>query len=177
MTDIFSKIGKIYNEAGHNHYGEGVSQIEHAVQCARLAVEEGERSDMVVAALLHDIGHLIGEVNSDHGNFRHDHAGAEFLSRYFPPGVTEPVRLHASAKRYLCTTEAGYIDSLSEASRYSLEHQGGLMTEDEVTAFRAEPFYEHAIRLRRWDDEAKDETFASTPFNSFSRYVEDVCNV
>jgi len=175
MTDIFSKIAKIYNEMGHHHYGEGVSQIEHSVQCARLAVEDGERSDMVVAALLHDIGHLIGEVNQGHGHFHHDHVGAEFLSHYFPPGVTEPVRLHASAKRYLCTTEAGYIDSLSEASRHSLDHQGGLMTEDEITSFRAEPFYEQAIRLRRWDDEAKDEKLASTPFNSFSGYVEDVC--
>ncbi|MBN0988246.1 HD domain-containing protein [Amphritea pacifica] len=176
MTDILSNIEQIYNEMGHNHYGEGVSQIEHAVQCARLAVEDGERADMVVAALLHDIGHLFAGVNPGHGDFCHDQAGAEYLSQYFPPGVTEPVRLHVSAKRYLCTTEAGYIDSLSEASRYSLEHQGGFMTEDEITAFRAEPFYEQAIRLRRWDDEAKDEQLASTPFSSFSQKIAEVCN-
>ncbi|WP_428035341.1 phosphonate degradation HD-domain oxygenase [Amphritea sp.] len=175
MTEIYSKIEQIYNEMGHNHYGEGVSQVEHAVQCARLAEEDGERADMVVAALLHDIGHLIDEVNSVHGNFRHDLVGAEFLSHDFPPGVTEPIRLHASAKRYLCTVEAGYIDSLSEASRYSLAYQGGLMTADEVTAFRAEPFHEQAIRLRRWDDEAKDETLSTTPFTCFSHYLEEVC--
>ena len=175
MTDIFSKIEQIYNEKGHNHYGEGVSQIEHAVQCACLAVDDDERSDMVVAALLHDIGHLVEEVSTTHGNVHHDLAGAEFLSSDFPPGVTEPIRLHASAKRYLCTVEAGYIDSLSPASRYSLDYQGGLMTEEEVTLFRAEPFHEQAIRLRRWDDEAKDDELVSTPFTSFKRYLEDVC--
>ncbi|WP_299199860.1 hypothetical protein [uncultured Amphritea sp.] len=174
MTDILSKIEQIYNEKGHKHYGEGVSQVEHAVQCARQAVDDGERDDMVVAALLHDIGHLIDEVNPVHGNFHHDLVAAEFLSNGFPPGVIEPIRLHVSAKRYLCTVEAGYIDGLSEASRHSLEHQGGLMSADEVTAFRAEPFHEQAIQLRRWDDEAKDDMLASTPFASFSHYLESV---
>lgn len=175
MTDILSKIEQIYNEMGHKHYGEGISQVEHAVQCARLAMEDGERADMIVAALLHDIGHLIDEESPVHGNFRHDLLAAEFLSNGFPPGVTEPIRLHVSAKRYLCTVEAGYIDGLSEASLYSLEYQGGLMTVDEVTAFRTEPFHEQAMQLRRWDDEAKDDTLASTPFFSFSAYLQEVC--
>lgn len=167
MAEILKQIEEIYSSMGQNHYGEGITQTEHAVQCARLAREDGERSDMVVAALLHDIGHLVEEISPEHGNFRHDSVGAEYLAPYFPPGVTEPIRLHAQAKRYLCTVEAGYSDSLSEASKHSLAHQGGLMSEEEITAFRAEPFYQQAIKLRRWDDEGKDPALAATPFSDF----------
>lgn len=173
MAEILKQIEAIYDSMGHNQYGEGITQTEHGVQCARLAQEDGERSDMVVAALLHDIGHLIEEISPEHGNFKHDKVGAEFLAPYFPPGVTEPIRLHAQAKRYLCTVEAGYIDGLSEASRYSLVHQGGLMSELEVTAFRAEPFYQQAIKLRRWDDEGKDPALAAAPFADFLADLQD----
>ncbi|MCV6610991.1 MAG: HD domain-containing protein [Amphritea sp.] len=176
MAEILKQIEEIYSSMGHNQYGEGITQTEHGVQCARLAQEEGERSDMVVAALLHDIGHLVEEISSEHGNFKHDKVGAEYLAPYFPPGVTEPIRLHAQAKRYLCTVESGYIDSLSEASKYSLEHQGGLMSEDEVTAFRAEPFYQQAIKLRRWDDEGKDPELTATPFSDFKEDLESALN-
>jgi len=167
MQDIIRQIEQIYADMGHNQYGEGISQTEHGVQCARLAKDSGESSEMVVAALLHDIGHLVEEISPEHGNFKHDHSGADFLAPYFPVAVTEPIRLHAQAKRYLCTVENGYFETLSEASVYSLKHQGGLMSEQEVTDFRAQPFYQEAVLLRRWDDEGKDTELSATPFAEF----------
>lgn len=167
MTEILQQIETIYAEMGHNQYGEGITQTEHGVQCAKLAKRDGQNSQLVVAALLHDIGHLVEEISAEHGNFKHDKVGADFLAPYFPAEVTEPIRLHAQAKRYLCTVEEGYLETLSEASLYSLKHQGGLMNEQEVEQFRAEPFYQQAVLLRRWDDEGKDIELAATPFTEF----------
>lgn len=169
---ILAEIEQLYADMGRNTYGEGITQTEHGVQCAELACRAGESPALVTAALLHDIGHLLEEISTEHGNFRHDKVGADYLLPLFGAEVAEPVRLHAQAKRYLCTVEEGYFESLSVASVHSLKHQGGLMTEAEVEQFRQQPQFEAAIKLRRWDDAGKDPELASLPFERYREYMQ-----
>jgi [1-hydroxy-2-(trimethylamino)ethyl]phosphonate dioxygenase len=114
---------------------------------------------LVVAALLHDIGHLIHGLGEDiaysGSDAKHEEAGQQWLARYFGPDVTEPVRLHVDAKRYLCGCESRYEASLSPASRQSLALQGGPMNDAQRREFAEQPFARDAVRLRRWDDRAK----------------------
>lgn len=141
------------------YHGEAVSQEEHALQSADLAASEGAPDALVVAALLHDVGHLLDGQDEDLAHRgvdgRHEEAGCAWLGRYFGPEVTEPIRLHVAAKRYLCAVEPSYRDGLSPASELSLQLQGGPMDADEVAAFEANPHFQDAVRLRHWDDAAK----------------------
>jgi [1-hydroxy-2-(trimethylamino)ethyl]phosphonate dioxygenase len=141
------------------YFGEPVSQQEHALQAAWLAEEEGAKDSLVVAAVLHDIGHLLHdlpETIADTGvDAQHEEIGNGWLMRHFGPEVTEPVRLHVAAKRYLCAVEPEYFAELSPASVQSLELQGGPMGTEEVAEFEANPFWRDAVLLRRWDDRAK----------------------
>jgi gamma-butyrobetaine dioxygenase len=141
------------------YHGEDVSQEEHALQAAELAEREGASDALVVAALLHDVGHLLDGQDEDLAlrgvDGRHEEAGCAWLERSFGPEVTEPIRLHVAAKRYLCTVEPPYAAGLSPASQLSLEVQGGLMTPAEVAEFESNPYFRDAIRLRHWDDTAK----------------------
>ena len=156
MNSVVAEIEEIFEKHGQEHYGEGVSQIEHALQCAYEAKAAGAQESLIAAALLHDIGHLIElEKDDEFGVHRHNRSGAAYLARHFGPEVTEPVRLHVAAKRYLCSVEGEYFGCLSPASVHSLEKQGGPMSEDEVAAFRAQPGWEEAVALRRWDDMGK----------------------
>ena len=154
-------------------YDEEVSQLEHAVQGAILARSEQGNSKDVAAALLHDIGHfLMADAAQDERNqdrdLRHETVGANWLSHAFVPEVTEPVRLHVPAKRYLCATEPGYWEDLSEGSKISLRKQGGPMNKNEVAAFAMLPGYEAALQLRRIDDRAKVVGLATPPMGSFT---------
>ncbi|MCV6587418.1 MAG: HD domain-containing protein [Marinobacterium sp.] len=167
MDSVIEQIEQIYQTMGQQQYGEAITQTEHAVQCAELARRAGADSELIVAALLHDIGHLVEQISVEHGNFKHDKVGADWLAQWFRPQVTEPIRLHAQAKRYLCTVETGYEASLSEASRYSLGKQGGLMNTDECTDFEQQPTFLASLQLRRWDDEGKDPEMAAIAFDSF----------
>lgn len=147
--------------AGTNHYDETVSQHEHALQSAALATQRGGNPALVVAALLHDVGHLLVDEHAGRDGFlardlAHERVGAGWLSRTFGPGVTEPVLLHVAAKRYLCSIDATYYNGLSEASRRSFEVQGGTMTADESMTFLAHSAAPDAIELRRIDDLAKE---------------------
>jgi phosphonate degradation associated HDIG domain protein len=141
------------------YFGEPVSQRAHALQCAALAAREGAAPSLVGAALLHDIGHLLhglGESIADEGvDARHEDAGHDWLTRHFSDDVTEPVRLHVDAKRYLCAVDPAYAAALSPASQQSLALQGGPFTKSQVLAFADLPFAAEATRLRRWDDAAK----------------------
>ena len=161
-------------------YGrEPVSQLDHALQCAALAVEERAPASLVVAALLHDIGHLIPGAGRDFGarpaNYReddrHEIVGAAMLDRWFGPVVTQPIRLHVPAKRYLCAVDPDYYDGLSAGSRKTLELQGEAFDEDAAKRFLAQPYAEDAVRLRRWDDRAKTPNL-DVP--RLDRYREDV---
>jgi [1-hydroxy-2-(trimethylamino)ethyl]phosphonate dioxygenase len=156
---IVDEIVDLYARKGDASYGEGVSMNEHGLQAALLAEQEGEEAPMIVAALLHDIGHLLHdypETIADQGvDTQHESLASAWLSQYFPKEVSEPIRLHVAAKRFLCANVPGYFAELSPASVQSLQLQGGQMSPAESEAFRAEPFMAGALRLRRWDDQAK----------------------
>lgn len=152
-------------ERGDELYlGEAVTQRAHMLQTAAVGLAEGAGDALVVAALLHDVGHLVdpGAAEAlDHGrDAAHEEVGARWLARWFGPEVTEPVRLHVAAKRLLAAEDPAYRAALSPASTRSLALQGGPMTEAEAAAFRARPHAEAALRLRRWDDHGKDPSLS-----------------
>lgn len=159
VADAIVTLLKEHGDAAY--FGEPVSQRAHALQCAALATREGAAPSLVGAALLHDIGHLLhglGESIADEGvDAHHEDAGHDWLTRYFGDEVTEPVRLHVDAKRYLCAADPAYAAALSPASQQSLALQGGPFTKSQVLAFADLPFAAEAIRLRRWDDAAKTD--------------------
>jgi [1-hydroxy-2-(trimethylamino)ethyl]phosphonate dioxygenase len=152
---IFKKRGDI------SYFGECVSMTDHALQAAYFAGAEGAAPCLVVAALLHDIGHLIEEVPADIADWTsdacHETVGARWIAQRFSPEVSEPVRLHVPAKRYLCATDAHYLAKLSAASMVTLKLQGGPMSAREIAHFETEPFHKEAVRVRRWDDRGKIE--------------------
>ena len=159
-------IGEMFAGPGaRDHLGEPVPIGEHMLQAGALAEAAGAEGAQVVAALLHDIGHLLDE---DEDEERHGEAGANWLSRWFGDAVTEPVRLHVPAKRYLCAVGADYFGLLSAESVRTLSLQGGPMTAAEVAAFEALPFSWDAVAVRRWDDEAKDPVVTPPRFAHFA---------
>jgi gamma-butyrobetaine dioxygenase len=159
-ANIVEVILALFSEKGQGAYfGESVTETEHALQCAHLAAQSGAGSEVVAAALLHDIGHLLHglpeNVAKQGIDGRHELAGADWLRRYFAPAVVDPIRLHVAAKRYLCAIEPDYLSGLSDASRLSLRLQGGPMSAKEAARFESEPGFRSAIAVRRWDDAAK----------------------
>ena len=142
---------------GRSQYDETVTELDHALQSAALAASETGTDDEIVAALLHDVGHLLME--ESHNNFgpdlKHETVGANWLDRFFPRTVTQPIRLHVLAKRYLCAINTEYWSTLSQASQTSLNMQGGPMRFSEVSQFQKTLGYEAAVWLRQFDDEAK----------------------
>jgi gamma-butyrobetaine dioxygenase len=169
MTAV-ETIGEMFAGPGaRDHLGEPVPIGEHMLQAGALAEAAGAESPLVAAALLHDIGHLLGEDEDRHGE-----AGADWLSQWFGDAVTEPVRLHVAAKRYLCAVDAGYFALLSAESVRTLSLQGGPMTAAEVAAFEALPFSRDAAAVRRWDDQAKDPAVTAPRFAHFAPLLEAV---
>lgn len=157
-ADLDELLARYDGPAATNQYDEAVTEREHALQAAALAVADGASDELVAAALLHDVGRLlVDDASEDHlrADRTHDTAGARYLARWFGPAVWGPVGGHVVAKRYLCATEPGYREALSPVSERSLVRQGGPMTEAEQEAFRAEPGWADAVALRRWDDRAK----------------------
>jgi [1-hydroxy-2-(trimethylamino)ethyl]phosphonate dioxygenase len=169
---IVDEVCTLFGSRGHEAYvGEPVSQLEHALQAAHHAEREQASDTLVVAALLHDIGHLIHKLPedaADHGiDTRHEKLGQAWLARYCGPDVTEPVRLHVAAKRYLCATDAEYLSQLSPASVQSLRLQGGPFDPAEAEEFEANPWYRDAVALRRWDDLAKIPGLSVPPLKHY----------
>jgi predicted HD phosphohydrolase len=132
---------------------------------------ESADSALVVAALLHDIGHLIELRDDTFGYHKHDQSGGIWLTARLPAVVSEPVRLHVAAKRYLCTIEPDYFGLLSMPSQYSLSKQGGPMTAEEAADFARQPFIDRAVRLRRWDDRVKTVAIEVPPLDSYRRAI------
>jgi gamma-butyrobetaine dioxygenase len=164
-------------DGARDYLGEPVSLAAHMLQAGALAEADGAPPALIAAALLHDTGHLRGRdvrvtqasgrelmAGNDNG---HGARGARWLSAWFPPAVTEPVRLHVAAKRYLCAVEPGYLALLSPASARTLSAQGGPMTAAQARAFAAHPCAAGAVRVRRWDDLAKDPAVAAPDFSHF----------
>lgn len=174
MPLTVDEITRLLRVRGSQQYGrEAVSQLEHALQCAQLAEQAGETPHTVVAALLHDLGHLLAAEreqradDSQHTDDLHQYVAMPFLRGLLPDAVLEPIRLHVEAKRCLCCTELGYWDTLSPASKRSLELQGGALTFEQSQAFRAQPFAEEALRLRRYDDLAKVAGLSTPPLGHY----------
>ena len=154
------QILRLFQEKGGRAYeGEGVSQLEHALQSAHLAERAGATRELVCAALLHDIGHLLndrGETPTLRGmDDLHQYAALPFLRRLFPEAVLGPIRLHVDAKRYLCATRPGYREALSADSQRSLELQGGVFSAAEAECFLRQRHAAEAVAVRLWDDAAK----------------------
>lgn len=156
MTTLtLSSIAALFENHGTAYYGgEAISQTAHALQCAQLAEQAGDPEPLIVAALLHDIGHLM-LAESLTTDMRHQETGADALASLFGEDVTEPVRMHVAAKRYLCAVDPAYFDTLSPVSVHSLSLQGGPYDSEQASAFAAQAHADAAVRLRRYDDLAK----------------------
>jgi phosphonate degradation associated HDIG domain protein len=167
-SKVINHILNAFRQRGDEKYAdEGVSQAQHALQTAMLARSHQAPDSLVVAALLHDLGHILSDQDlpeSCHENLddKHEELGFAFLTQHFDAEITDPIRMHVAAKRYLCTIEPDYRQRLSPTSLKSYFDQGGEMNVAEKLAFESEPHFSAAVRLRRWDDLAKDPN-ATTP--------------
>lgn len=162
MALTLNDITVLLHTQGSKQYGgEAVSQLEHALQCAYLAESAQETDETIVAAFLHDIGHLLsaGEVATtaidDSSDDLHQYIALPFIRTLFSDAVLEPIRLHVDAKRYLCAVDHNYWSTLSDASKKSLELQGGIYSDEDAAKFESNTYGQEAIRLRRYDDLAK----------------------
>lgn len=182
MNETMNELLALLVKDGAAQYGyEPVTQLAHGLQAAKLAEDAGEPPALIAAALLHDIGHLVEGADvrllelqeDDH----HEDRSAQALATCFPPAVVEPVRWHVRAKRYLCFAEAGYYEQLSDASRQSLALQGGPMNAREAEEFLRLPYAGDAVRLRRYDDRAKNPAAKTPPPAHFVAYVAQVATL
>jgi gamma-butyrobetaine dioxygenase len=162
MTGVKAIAALFAGPGAGGYLGEAVTIGVHMRQAGAIAEAAGAAAPLVAAALLHDIGHLRSETDARHGV-----GGARWLSQWFGEPVTEPVRLHVAAKRYLCATEPGYLGRLSAESVRTLAVQGGPMTPEQAAAFATLPFAPDAVAVRRWDDQAKDPAVTPPPFTHF----------
>jgi gamma-butyrobetaine dioxygenase len=169
VDDVLSALRARGAEA---YLGEPVTVTEHSLQAAAQAEADDRPAALVVAALLHDVGWLLHA-----GPRPHEERGAAYLAASFGPEVTEPVRLHVAAKRYLCAVDQEYYDRLSDASRLSLRLQGGPFTTAQARKFEEHPCFEAAIKLRRWDEEAKIPQLATPPLEQYLDYARTVISL
>ena len=172
-------IINLFAEKGSQMYGaEAVTQLQHALQCATLAEEACKSNEMITACLLHDLGHLIHDLGDDAGergiDDLHEYRALSMLGTLFEPAVTEPIRLHVAAKRYLCAVNTDYWKNLSDASKRSLELQGGMFSLEAASGFIRQPHAECAVQLRLYDDQAKVVNKLTPDFNHFTQYI-NVC--
>ena len=170
---MITELNDLFAGPGAGEYlGEPVTIGVHMRQAGALAQAAGAPDSLVAAALLHDVGHVLASRGApsldDTADARHGDKGADWLSQWFGPRVTEPVRLHVAAKRYLCAAEPGYLAGLSAESVRTLALQGGPMSEEEVIAFRNREYAMDAVAVRRWDDEAKEPSVTPPEFGHFA---------
>jgi len=174
------EIIDLYQRWGIEHYDEGLSQLGHALQTAALAVDAGASDELVVAALLHDVGHLLDLASAEDQwqptdiDLAHESVGARYLSGLFGPGVTAPIALHVRAKRYRTAVDSEYLASLSDGSTRSLEIQGGPFNEAEVAGFEQNAGFADAVRLRDWDDLGKVDGLRVAPLEEYRPVLERV---
>jgi len=172
LEDIFERRG------GEEYLGEPVTMAEHMLQGATIAEQNGHSETIIVAALLHDIGHFTSEFGmfsmDDTEDRYHEEAGAKMLEAFFPSIVTDCVRYHVAAKRYLCATKPEYFNRLSEASVHSLKLQGGPMSEADVFEFQKNPNIKEIVQVRFLDDAGKHADMQTPPFTYFAPMVQRV---
>ncbi|MGC5699425.1 HD domain-containing protein [Pseudomonas sp. NFXW11] len=161
QQQVVAEVFGLYERFGRSDYiGEPVSQIEHMSQAAQLALAEGYDDEVVLAAFFHDIGHICQQDAQSMGGFgvvSHERLGADYLRRAgFSERLARLVEYHVQAKRYLTFKQPGYFQRLSQASRRTLEYQGGVMSAEEAAAFEADPLCAVSVRLRHWDEQAKE---------------------
>lgn len=155
------EVVALFETWGRQRYDEEVTQLDHALQTAAHAQDDGADHPLVLAALLHDTGHLLqlrdgGSDDGDAGeDLTHEAVGARWLAGLYPPSVTGPIALHVAAKRYRCAIDPAYHARLSAGSVRSLARQGGPMSTDEQARFERRPTHLEAVRLRGWDDAGK----------------------
>lgn len=174
---VIQRIKRLFDRKGSSLYGgEAVTQLEHALQAAAMAESSGANAATISAALLHDLGHLLHDLPADAPDAGlddiHEQLASDWLTKYFGPDVTEPVRMHVAAKRYLCAVDPQYDASLSHPSRQSMHLQGGKFDDAQVCQFEREPFFEQAVQLRRWDDWAKVIGQKTPTLEHFLSYLE-----
>ncbi|NQX39254.1 HDIG domain-containing protein [Pedobacter steynii] len=159
INDTIARIFGLYEAHGAEEYGERVSMLMHMMQCAQLAQAAGEEDEIILAAFFHDIGHFFENEEKMHiyGTQKHDDLGGKCLiDMGFPQKMASLVASHVAAKRYLVYAEPAYYDELSEASKITLEFQGGKMSAEEAAAFEKDPLVPLYVKLRKWDDLGKD---------------------
>ena len=171
------EILALFAKHGDSQYGgEAVSQLEHALEAATFAEREGAVPSLIAAALIHDVGHLLHDLPEDAPSRgmddRHETLAAAWLAERFRPEVVAPVAMHVAAKRYLCAVDREYFGQLSQPSVQSLALQGGPMTPAEIVRFETRPFFQDAVRLRRWDDAAKVVLMPTPSLEHFARYLD-----
>jgi [1-hydroxy-2-(trimethylamino)ethyl]phosphonate dioxygenase len=174
---LSAEVLAIYSRRGaESYFGESVSVSEHALQAAHFAQLDGAPAELIIASLLHDVGHLIDpppeQIAEWTSDARHEVGGASWLAARFGASISEPVRLHVAAKRYLCASDPAYLKLLSAASVRTLQLQGGAMTRAEAAAFEAQPHWREAVQLRRWDDRAKIAGLATPDLHHYVPLIE-----
>jgi len=165
-------VTKLLETRGDAHYGEAVTQRDHALQCAALASAAVADGELVLAALLHDLAHLVTPEGRDAPHHHHGHAGGTLVRPFAPARVAWVLEHHVAAKRYLCAVDPVYFERLSPASVHSLRAQGGPLGTEELTALEAHPWFGDALRLRRWDEEAKDPEARVPPLAAWVPLLE-----
>ena len=179
--NIVDFIGSIFERRGGEEYlGEPVTMGQHMLQGATLAEQNEEPDEIVVGALLHDIGHFTSEFGTfsmdDTEDRYHENAGAALLENFFPSVITDCCRYHVAAKRYLCATDPQYFNKLSDASIHSLNLQGGPMSEAEIINFKRNPNLKQILTVRLYDDAAKVPKMATPSFRHFAPLVHKMLN-
>lgn len=187
MSLTLQDIASLLNSRANTWYGqEAVSQLEHALQCAHLAEKANETNETIVASLLHDLGHILSKehlnaltevANPPVKDDLHQFVALPFLRNVFSDAVLEPIKLHVEAKRYLCAVDPRYWDSLSPASKHSLELQGGIFNEEQVKVFEDLPYASEATRLRRYDDLAKVPGLLTPSLKHFEKIMNEIALV
>ena len=166
---IMAIIALYSTKGDSNYYGEKVSKTDHMIQAAISAQSAGEPDRVVLACLLHDIGHFLEEDDMEGlGVCNHGRIGAQYLRGLgMDDDVCALVEHHAEAKRYLVSTQHEYYDCLSEASKKTLVHQGGRMSKDECRAFESLPHFRGVLRVRHHDDAGKKVGLVGRGLESF----------